>query len=68
MSNTKKTNFNMPLDLLDRLDQEAPFHHMNRTQYVIRACEQMLAADKYMRNAPEIQETMNKLISMLPQA
>lgn len=68
MSENKKTNFNMPIALLERLDQEAPLHHMNRTQYVIRACEQMLSADQYMRNAPEIQETMNKLLQMLPKA
>lgn len=67
MPSKKKYNFNLDPALVDRIDQEAESRHMNRTQYVIRACEQMLAADQYMKNSPEIQETMNKLLSLFPQ-
>lgn len=66
MPSKKKYNFNLDPELVSRIDAEAALRHINRTQYIIRACEQMLSADEYMRNAPEIQETMNKLISLFP--
>lgn len=55
----------VPDELIADMKVEADNQHMNRTQYIVRACTQMVSADKTLRLDPEIKAKMNELSDML---
>lgn len=64
----RKVNFNLPEELIAELDAEASLQHINRTQYVIKACEQVLQKDQYLRNQPAVQMKLQELLDLFPTA
>lgn len=51
----KKINMNIPVDLLQRVDEEAESQHMTRTAYFIQAVQKALISDAFLRSQPDIQ-------------
>lgn len=58
----------LPDDLIEKVKKEAAFQHMNFTQYTIRALTQMIDADTYLREQPEINRRLVELRDMLSHA
>lgn len=58
---TKKININVPEDLLAKIDDEADQKHMTRTAYMLRAVQQSLEADAFLRQQPDIKRKLIEL-------
>lgn len=61
----KRCNFLLDESLLERIDKESALMHMNRTQYVIRACEQMAQCDAFLRENQNIKDKMVELTNAI---
>lgn len=55
---SKKININVPEELLSRLDDEAALQHMTRTAYILRAVQQCIEADTFLRVQPDIKRKL----------
>lgn len=58
---TKKININVPEDLLAKIDDEADLKHMTRTAYMLKAVQQSLEADAFLRQQPDIKRKLIEL-------
>lgn len=63
----KKYNFNLPEELVEAVDVEAEFQHMNRTQYVIRSLQQMSDTDRMIRSTPDLQKKIAEINQIVNQ-
>lgn len=55
---SKKININVPEELLARLDEEANLQHVTRTAYILRAVQQSIEADTFLRVQPDIKRKL----------
>ena len=58
----------MDEEFVSRLDEEAALQNLSRSQYIVRACSQVLEKDKFLRTQPEIQVKMQELLDMFPRS
>lgn len=57
----KKININVPVELLQAIDDEADRKQITRTAYMLNAIQSKLAVDTFLREQPDIQKKLNDL-------
>ena len=57
----KKININVPVELLQAIDDEADRKQITRTAYMLNAIKDRLAVDTFLREQPDIQKKLNDL-------
>lgn len=64
---TKKININVPVELLNDIDDMADAKHMTRTGYMLEAVKMKIDTDKFLTAKPDIMQKLNELNDALAQ-